>query len=434
MSPEDVLYGEGELLPVDISQVEASDSVQSHLSTTTSSKRLRGASTSHVELTKDAVDSDFEEDRASPVQRIATYMRKFLGLDTGLLPASGTTRIARVERSWIRETLKYVLILYSCTSCIFAGFQLHGTLSEPVQVRTRVVDSHNTQENVKSVAQYLLRSTSTSSAMLEPYVRMSSHANGTFNVTICGWLPDSKIHLVREWSLRWKGPISLLVTTSAHISSSSHRKLLQALKQSAPQQASIHILHLREKELGPPNSYLNLARLFALTDWTLIMPSELFEPIPTDIQRLLSSTTSGSSLGTYLLASGGKEYPFLESSALLLRKDRGMWCTERLFVGMSRSSDWNECVWQLQLETRGIINSINMLGKNVTMSLTREDKATIAEGVIRQRLIARLRAEMCDITMKQISLVQPRGRRRDVELEWVRTFCNRKTVDRKLSG
>ena len=38
---------------------------------------------------------------------------------------------------------------------------------------------------------------------------------------------------------------------------------------------SIHILHVPSGQPKSPNMYLNLARLFALTEWTMLFPSDI---------------------------------------------------------------------------------------------------------------------------------------------------------------
>lgn len=105
---------------------------------------------------------------------------------------------------------------------------------------------------------------------------------------------------------------------------------------------------------------------------------ESFDSIPPDVQRLLSSTTFGSDLGTYLVTLGGHNP---DISALLLRKDSDFWCTERIFTEPSRLLHWNECVWQLQLETRGTLNSINTLGQNA--SRFKENRTSMSEVCVR---------------------------------------------------
>lgn len=222
-------YGDGEMhQAIDISQVEASDNVQSHLSTTTSSKRLRITYSNQAELTKENVDSNTEHGRISVMKRILAYGQTLIFSDsTALLPGNGTTRMNRLERiSWVRLTVKCAIILYCCLSCTIASLRLYVALSkpplaprsvavgatlefgEPQNNITGIVSQSfldSTLQNANGVAQYFLRSLAMSSAVIEPYAIRSVEGSGESNVTVCGWLPDTKVHLIREWVLHWKG-------------------------------------------------------------------------------------------------------------------------------------------------------------------------------------------------------------------------------------
>lgn len=121
---------------------------------------------------------------------------------------------------------------------------------------------------------------------------------------------------------------------------------------------SIHLLHVKEHGVGSPNVYLNLARLFASTDWVLIIPGELDSYAPPKVADIISPNSHTSE---YVLVSGNHSYPFPEISPLLIRRDRDFWCTERTLAGKSRSPDWNECLWQLNLETSGALKSWDVL-------------------------------------------------------------------------
>lgn len=113
---------------------------------------------------------------------------------------------------------------------------------------------------------------------------------------------------------------------------------------------SIHLLHVKQVDVKLPNLYLNLARLLAVGDWTLLMPGG---PHNSSLTEQNSPVNFEAKLGAYLLTSGGHTYPFPDLSPLLIRKDSNFWCTGRFFPGGSRSLDWNECLWQLHLEMTG---------------------------------------------------------------------------------
>lgn len=137
--------------------------------------------------------------------------------------------------------------------------------------------------------------------------------------------------------------------------------------------ASIHLLHLKEHSVGSPNLYLNLARLFASTDWVLIIPGELDSPVPQRLDDIVSSRTK-TIAREYVLASGIQSYPFPELSPLLIYRDRDFWCTERIMTGTSRRPDWDECLWQLNLETAGAIQ-----GLDVSMVTSKDDRNLVSE-------------------------------------------------------
>ncbi|KAF8967851.1 hypothetical protein BDZ97DRAFT_1655807 [Flammula alnicola] len=267
--------------------------------------------------------------------------------------------------------------------------------------------------------QYLTRSLTTP-IKLEPFVISNKKPDSI--VTICAWLPDAELPFLEKWIGNWHGSVSLLVTTAAMPGSSSHGKLLRTIRKLVSQATmsglSIHIIHVGENQAGSPNLYLNLARLFALTDWTLLFPSDLSKPISPKIYESMVSMKWETKRGIHFLASGSDSYPFPTLSPLLLPTKQDFWCTERIFIGVSRVSDWNECLWQVSLETVGKIHIVDVPIKDVPV----EENAGAEVG---RRLSARFRAEMCDTFLKQMTVVHPRGRYREIALDWVKSFCSK---------
>ncbi|KAF8867721.1 hypothetical protein CPB84DRAFT_1663021, partial [Gymnopilus junonius] len=194
---------------------------------------------------------------------------------------------------------------------------------------------------------------------LEPFV--VSSVNGGSNMTICAWLQDTELNLLEGWTRSSAVSFSLVITTTVPFSSPQHRKLLGTLRRQLPKASvaglSIHVLHVEDVKL--PNLYLNLARLLAVGDWTMLMPGGLGD---FNLNEKNPSINFGAKTGAYLLSSAAHTYPFPDLSPLLIRKDSNFWCTERLFSGGSRSQDWNECVWQLYLEMTGKIAVVAMPG------------------------------------------------------------------------
>lgn len=165
------------------------------------------------------------------------------------------------------------------------------------------------------------------------------------------------------------GPISLLVTTMTEPSSPDHEALLNKLiglnrrNSELNSTLSVHILHLDAKTEENPNAYLNLARMFSQTHRVVLIPGPLSSTPPKTLYRALlpqtlaSAAISVSSSSKYrpvvLTARSQTAFPFSPLSPVLLDRDHPVWCTERFFPALSRTADWEECLWQIWLENFG---------------------------------------------------------------------------------
>jgi hypothetical protein len=78
------------------------------------------------------------------------------------------------------------------------------------------------------------------------------------------------------------------------------------------------------------------------------------------MQKALDKTNWEAETGVHLLYSNSSPYPFQGLPPLLIRKDLDFWCTERSFIGVSRESDWDECLWQISLAMTGKISTIEV--------------------------------------------------------------------------
>ena len=160
-----------------------------------------------------------------------------------------------------------------------------------------------------------------------------------------------------------QGSVSLLITTTATPSSMAHKSLLVMLRNIRSHAVftglSIHILHVPSGQPRSPNMYLNLARFFALTEWTLLFPSDISAQLHPQLHAHIDSLQLASDQ-VYLLTAKAT-YPFHPLSPLLLARDRDVWCTERFFLGNSRVPNWDECLWQLSLETFGEIRILDII-------------------------------------------------------------------------
>ena len=172
----------------------------------------------------------------------------------------------------------------------------------------------------------------------------------------------SNFLIICGWIIYMLGSVSLLITTTAAPSSMAHKSLLIKIRNIRSHAVliglSIHILHVPSGQPKSPNMYLNLARLFALTEWTLLFPSDISAQLHPQLYAHID-TLQLASEQVHLLTSKAS-YPFHPLSPLLLARDRDFWCTERFFLGNSRVSNWDECLWQLSLETFGEIKILDI--------------------------------------------------------------------------
>lgn len=154
------------------------------------------------------------------------------------------------------------------------------------------------------------------------------------------------------------GPISLLVTTTM-TSGPNRSSLLQNISRLLKHPSSnsslfLHVLHLSPSTSDSPNAFLNLARLFSPTSSVLLVPGNISTPLLATLHSSLVSLPLLASRKPVILTNWTrKSYPYTPLSPILLPRDYPMWCTERFFPSQSRTADWDECLWQLWLETFG---------------------------------------------------------------------------------
>ncbi|CAA7259112.1 unnamed protein product [Cyclocybe aegerita] len=397
--------------PVDISKVEASDSIQSHLSATNSSKRLRiSPSASALDAKTSTPNSDDSSTPHHPPRSISNYFRVFF-----LYEASQQLPIS--SRSGRPEPSTRLYVFFAVTPPLR---EEKGTL-------------YGTPVNSMAIGSYLTRSSSGPSGLLEPFVVTSQAQNST--VTLCVWIADSDIQDLESSLGNWKGSVSLLITTAAKPSSPEHHQLVRTVRRlvsrSQAARPSVHLLHVSHLKAPSPNLYLNLARLFSSTDWVLMFPNDLSDPLSPAFYAQATSKRSDVEKSAHLLTPGPNAYPFSPLSPLLLRNDADFWCTERMFLDVTRESDWDECLWQLALQRNGKVDTITpshqlATAKKVPVQIANEDI-----GLARQLLSSRFRAEACDTFGKQMMTGHVRNRHRDIMLEGVKAFCL-KTVNKKL--
>lgn len=112
-------------VPVDISTLKASDSVQSHLSTMNSAKRLRlgNASINNKDLSAHLSMPDAMNRSAQG------FVQAFFSPSHLTLPTAHTpTRPTRLERPICFKSIKYGILLYCFLSCVITSVRLYINL------------------------------------------------------------------------------------------------------------------------------------------------------------------------------------------------------------------------------------------------------------------------------------------------------------------
>ena len=114
-------------VPVDISKIKASDSVQSHLSTTNSAKRLRNASTG---IDKGLSAHLRMPDASAMNQSAQGFVQAIFSPSHLTLPTAHTpTRPTRLERPiCFKFSIKHGILLYCFLSCVITSVRLYINL------------------------------------------------------------------------------------------------------------------------------------------------------------------------------------------------------------------------------------------------------------------------------------------------------------------
>lgn len=118
---------------------------------------------------------------------------------------------------------------------------------------------------------------------------------------------------------------------------------------------SLHIIRVFSSSGGSANAYLNLARLLAPTNRVVLFPDGLPSHLSNNLYSSIVLSTSP--LPLVLGNDDHGAYPFPPMSPVVLPKDYPTWCTERFSLFQSRSLDWEDCLWQLWLESSGKVKS-----------------------------------------------------------------------------
>ncbi|KAI0365614.1 hypothetical protein BV20DRAFT_953921, partial [Pilatotrama ljubarskyi] len=231
--------------------------------------------------------------------------------------------------------------------------------------------------------------------LLNPNVLSTPRDNTVFSA--CLWTVDAELDYVESWAAEWRGPLSLLVTTTSAPGSSHHQELvnkLAALQRKHPplrQTFFAHLLHLDPATDTHPNAFLNIARLLAPSPRVVLFPGNLSSVPPKTLYRTLlhqqpSSSSAMASRGrvrrrkpSVLTNQERTSFPFASLAPLVLARDDSAWCTERFFAGMSRAADWEECLWQVWLANFGDLEVRQVPGISVEGAHTTEHTSTVRQ-------------------------------------------------------
>ncbi|KAG2345672.1 hypothetical protein BDR05DRAFT_930332 [Suillus weaverae] len=190
---------------------------------------------------------------------------------------------------------------------------------------------------------------------------LATHSSVDSDLTACLWTEEDRLHDTLATLTTWSGSISLVVVTSARSGSTGSTmlkrfpELISLFDTHASFGLSFHVLQVSSSSGGSANAYLNVARLLAPTDRVVLFPDGLPSHFSSNLYSSIIRSTSPQPL---LLGNNSRRtYPFAPMSPVVLPKDYPTWCTERFSLFRSRSLDWEDCLWQLWLESAGEVKS-----------------------------------------------------------------------------
>ena len=180
------------------------------------------------------------------------------------------------------------------------------------------------------------------------------------------------------------GPVSLLVVTTSPSASYQYRNLVSKLANIQSESLLLrktlvaHVLHLDPSAETRPNAFLNLARLLSPCPRTVLFPGNLsYTPQKNLYKTLVGQQPTSSSAVTghirrrkpvVLTTREYTSFPFAPLAPLLISRDDSTWCTERFFTNVSRSADWEECLWQVWLAHFGDVEAKQFPGWTPVLS------------------------------------------------------------------
>ncbi|CDO69308.1 hypothetical protein BN946_scf184976.g27 [Trametes cinnabarina] len=292
--------------------------------------------------------------------------------------------------------------------------------------------------------------------MLNPNILVTPPL-ASLSFSACLWINDENIEAIERWAAEWRGPISLLVATTATPSSPEHARLeakfttLQRKHPPLKQNLFVHLVHLDPRTELHPNSLLNLARLLAPSPRVVLFPGNLSAVPPKTLYRALlhQQPSSSSALTTQgharrrrpavLTSKERTSFPFTSLAPLVLARDDSTWCTERFFANMPRALDWEECLWQVWLANFGDIEVRQVPGISGDASSAAENGVTVCLAVLyscvykitywhkaklHRRLISKFRSETCGLAIRRFAALRDPNSSADTKkARWLKRVC-----------
>ncbi|KAI0769669.1 hypothetical protein BD413DRAFT_604796 [Trametes elegans] len=273
---------------------------------------------------------------------------------------------------------------------------------------------------------------------LSPNILATKSDNLAFSA--CLWTSDTEIDHVEKWAAEWRGPVSLLVTTTVAPSSQEHTKLisrLATLQRKHPplkKHLFVHVLHLDPANDVHPNVFLNFARLLAPTPRVVLFPGNLSALPPKTLYNALrkQQPASSSALASasharrrrrpaVLTSAAHTSFPFVPLAPLVAARDDAAWCTERFFAGMPRAADWEECLWQVWLANFGELDVRQVQGVSWDGLDAAEDAAAAK---LHRRLVSKFRSETCGLAVRRFAALRDPSSSADTKkARWLKRVC-----------
>lgn len=154
------------------------------------------------------------------------------------------------------------------------------------------------------------------------------------------------------------------MTTTIKRTSPAHEELLERLRSLVTRPAlasvSLHLLHVDATTKNSANMYLNLARLFAPSSLSVIFPGNISATPPAKFYESLITRARTIHRPSVLTEGSIATFPFPPLSPVFIPRDHPLWCNERSFLSSSRTSDWDECLWQIWVDGFGKVDQVNV--------------------------------------------------------------------------